>query len=70
MEVPKQVRGKKTHGHLLLSQIPEIHAQVTCNTLYVQKKQLVETCSTVLVSGQIEGTNSISEGAAACHDLY
>lgn len=70
VEVLKQGRGKETHGHLLLSQIPEIHARVIRNTSYVQKKQLVQTCSTVLVSGQIEGTNSISEGATACHKLY
>lgn len=61
---PKQGRGKESHGYLLLCQIPEIHA------LYVQKKQLVQTCSTVLVSGKMEGTNSISESATACHDLY
>lgn len=61
---PKQGRGKETHGYLLLCQIPEIHA------LYVPKKQLVQTCSTVLVSGKMEGTNSISESATACRDLY
>lgn len=70
MEVLKQGRGKETHGHLLLSQLPEIHAQVIRNTSYIQKKQLVQTCSTVLVLGQIKGTNSISEGATACRDFY
>lgn len=70
VEVLKQERGKETHGHLLLYQIPPIHAEVICNTLHVQKKLLLQTCSTVLLSGQTEGTNSISEGATAWHNLY
>lgn len=49
IEVLKQGRGKETHGHLLLSQLPEIHAQVIRNTSHIQKKQLVQTCSTVVV---------------------